>query len=522
MTMRLERSVSLGGALGGDVAIGLSRYSTASASVRHPRLSVRWPAVRTRTLLAAGLLIIVIAFVDSRVNLSFGLLYLFPIILVGTVLPRWQVVLTAFVCTWLTDLFNPFPFIVAASLPQDMLVFTSLAGTGLVAYEVTRSRLRQTEHLETVQREVTARREAEEQLAFLINTSPVAIVTMDGEGDVLLANGAAHRLFGMSDGQLPGRRINRYIPALGHVPSSQGRSGTFQTEMQCRGEREDGAVFLANVFFSTYNTASGPRLAALVVDDSAALQEREESKLEELLAGSRIVVAAVSHEVRNLCGAMSVIHENLVRSGRLAGHKDFDALGSLVSTLTNIVSVDLKQKARPSRVTGVELAEVLGDLRIVLDRQCEDAGISLQWPEWSVTAPRRLPPVSADRHHLLQVLLNLTKNSQRALQQSEVKRIAISMSVQPEVVSIRVTDTGPGLVAVENLFQPFQTGADATGLGLYLSRALLRSARGDLRYDPSMPGCSFVIDLAVAGARARTTGRTGRTDRYDTHSLVAC
>jgi two-component system sensor kinase FixL len=516
--MRFARSVGPGFVLNGNVAIETARWAV-SGRARHRRLSVKYPAATTRALLAAGLLITLIAFVDSRVNLSFGLLYLFPIILVGAVLPRWQVVLTALLCTWLTDLFDPFPFVVAASLPQDMLVFTSLAGTGLVAYELTRSRRRQMEHLETVQREVAARREAEEQLAFLINTSPVAILTVDAEGDLLLANAAAHRLFGVPRGQLAGRRINRYIPALGRVVSSHDRSTTFQTEMQCRGEREDGTVFLANVFLSTYNTASGPRLAALVVDDSAALLEREESKLEELLAGSRIVVAAVSHEVRNLCGAMSVIYENLVRSEDLAGNKDFDALGSLVDTLTNIASVELKQNARPSRVTGVELVEVLDDLRIVLDRYAEDAGIAIEWPDWSLAVHHKLPPVSVDRRHLLQALLNLTKNSQRALQQSGVKRIVISLSVRPDLVSIRVTDTGPGPVAAGNLFQPFQKGADATGLGLYLSRALLRSARGDLRYDPTMPGCSFVIDLAVVGSHARNVGRT---ERHDSHPAVAC
>jgi two-component system sensor kinase FixL len=522
--MRLVRSVGLGSALRAGVAGDVTRHWTATD--RRPRLSIRYPSATARTLLAGGLLIFTIAFIDSRVNLSFGLLYLFPIILVGTVLPRWQVVLTALVCTWLTDLFDPFPFIVAASLPQDLLVFTSLAGTGLVACEVTRSRRRQVEHLETVQhhlemvqQEVTARREAEEQLAFLINASPVAILTMDSEGAVVMANAAAHRLLGVRAGQLVGRRISRHIPALGRVPSGRDQSGAFQTDMQCRGEREDGAVFLANVFFSTYQTASGPRLAALVVDDSAALLEREESKLEELLAGSRIVVAAVSHEVRNLCGAMSFIYENLVRSGELGGNKDFDALGSLVNALANIASVELRQTAkRPSRITGSELVEVLEDLRIVLDRFCEDDDICVEWPERWLSVPQELPSVSADRHHLLQVLLNLTKNSQRALQRSEVKRIAISMSVQPDVVSIRVTDTGPGPGVAEKLFQPFQKGADSTGLGLYLSRALLRSAHGDLRYDPGMPGCSFVIDLAVAGIHPRTVGRT---DRYDSNPVVA-
>jgi hypothetical protein len=36
---------------------------------------------------------------------------------------------------------------------------------------------------------------------------------------------------------------------------------------------------------------------------------------------------------------------------------------------------------------------------------------------------------------------------------------------------------------------------------LYLSRAFVRSFRGELRHDPSVAGCSFVIDLTIAGGR---------------------
>ena len=42
--------------------------------------------------------------------------------------------------------------------------------------------------------------------------------------------------------------------------------------MQTRGQREGGEVFLADVFFSTYRTAAGPRLAALLVDASEHLR----------------------------------------------------------------------------------------------------------------------------------------------------------------------------------------------------------------------------------------------------------
>jgi len=437
----------------------------------------------------AALLIAAIAIIDWRVdlNLSFGFLYLFPMLILGTALERWQLIVAAVVCTLFSDLFDPFAFHLLTSGPQDILIFSSLAGTGLFSYEASRSRLR-------IEREAAARREAEEQLAFVIESSPAAILTLRHDAVVLRANSAADRLFGLPSRQLIGQSIQPYIPALGRVPMAGQNQQTFRTEMQCRGHRADGAVFLANVFFSTYLTHGGPRLAALVVDASEDLREREEAGLEQLMAGSRILVGAVSHEVRNVCGAIAVIYENLARSGRLEGNQDFEALGSLVETLGKIASMELKQSAGQPAVGPIDLLETINDLRIVLEPYCHEAGIEIAWE-----VPAELPPVWADRHTLLQVLLNLTKNSERALEDAENKRIEIRVTPGSKVVLLRVTDSGPGIAAPDKLFQPFQKGADATGLGLYLSRAFLRSFRGDLRHDPAVAGCSFVLELAAAG-----------------------
>lgn len=463
----------------------------------------------------AGLLIAAIAVLDWRVDapLAFGFLYLFPILLVGGCCPRWATIGTALLCTTLADWFDPFPFTLAIALPQDILVFTSLAGTGMFAYEINRSRQRERENLRRVERESAARREAEEQLSFLIDSSPVAIFTMTVGGTIILANSAAHRLLGLAPGELHGKNIRSFIPALSRVYANGGQPGAFRTEMQCRGERENREVFLANVFFSTYNTAAGPRLAALVVDASEELRDREEASLEQLMAGSRILVGAVSHEVRNVCGAISIVYENLARNGSLGANKDFEALGSLVETLHKIASLELKQSKSTAQVGGIELTETLDELRIVLEPYCHDAGIEVAWD-----VPANLPPVWADRHSILQVLLNLTKNSERAVESAEVKRISIGVSVRDGIVSIRVTDTGSGIASADKLFQPFQKGAESTGLGLYLSRAFVRSFHGDLRHEPTPSGCVFVIDLAAAGPSLDTrTADSGRA-KHDTHT----
>ena len=87
----------------------------------------------TPRVVLAGVLIAAIAIVDWRVDppISFGFLYLAPILLVGTAWGRGPILATAFLCTFLADRFNPYAFRWAISLPEDILVFSALAGTGL-------------------------------------------------------------------------------------------------------------------------------------------------------------------------------------------------------------------------------------------------------------------------------------------------------------------------------------------------------------------------------------------------------
>jgi signal transduction histidine kinase len=463
-------------------------------------------------------LVALVAVTDWRVefNATLGFLYIFPLVLLGTVTGWWQLLLAAMVCTLLSDRLDPFPG--DMEWARDLLIFLTLATTGLLSLGVAKGYRREMRSLARIEKEVGARQAAEGQLTFLIETSPAAILTMTAEGEILLANPAAHRLVGVPDGFLPGKRIARYVPALGSIPPPGESDRIFRTEMQTRGRRESGEVFLADVFFSTYATPAGPRLAALLLDSSEHLREREETSLQQLLAGSRILVAAVSHEVRNVCGAIGLMHENLARNGSLAGNQDFEALGSLVGTLSKIASLELKQSAGSQRPETADLNEVLTDLRIVLEPSCAESDIELQW-----NIPGNLPLVEADRHSLLQVLLNLSKNSQRALETVindavTNKVIQISAAAGPAGVSIRFTDSGPGIAPGKRLFQPLQKGADGAGLGLYLSRAFMRSFRGDLRHDPNCPGCSFLLDLAVASDTP--AGQTLSADENATHTTL--
>jgi len=448
---------------------------------------------RRSVLLRVGALIAAIALLDWWVvgEIPLGFLYLAPMAMAGGVLSPWQISMIAGLCTFLAEVFSDLRWDPRTGTSRDVLFFAAFFGAGLFVREVSRNRKVALEHLDEIRRQSEARREAEEQLRILIESSPAAIFTADARGAVLMANEAAHRMLAIPPGQLPGRAIHRYLPSLRNVAGPDVAQQFFRTVMQARGQREDGETFLADICFSTYRTDAGLRLAAMVLDTSEDLRTHEVAGLHQLLAGSRIAIGAVSHEIRNICGAIAAVHQNLLREDLLASSKDFEALGNLIGALERIANVNLRQSANQS--TEVDLAAVLEELRIVVGPMLDEENIAARWS----TEPE-LPLVWADRSILMQVFLNLTTNSIRALAEMSDKSLSVRASTEGSRVLVEFADNGCGVAHPQQLFRPFQEEAESTGLGLYLSRAFLRSFGGDIRHLAPPRGACFIVSLNAA------------------------
>ncbi len=449
-------------------------------------------------LLRAGIVIAAIALIDYAVvgEIPLGFLYLLPMLMVGSVVGRAPIFAVALVCTFLAEIFSDLAWTLRTGISRDILFFAAFAGAGLFIREVNISRQAAAENLREIERERDARRDAEEQLKILVESSPVAIFTADANGAVLMANEAAHRMLGVENGALAGKLIHRYLPALSNITLHDESLQLLRAVMQARGHREDGEAFLADICFSTYQTSAGTRLAAMVLDASEDLRAHEVAGMHQLLEGSRIAVGALSHEIRNICGAIAVVHQNLKSAASLSGNKDFEALGSLVIALERIASVNLRQSA--SQASEVDLNVLLDELKIVVGPSLSEDEIESQW-----NVEPGLPLVWGDRSSLMQVFLNLISNSGRALLRKGHRVLTLNARKVGNQVCVEVVDNGGGVAQPEHLFRPFQAGAESTGLGLYMSRAFLRSFRGDLRYVPIDDGACFVVELLPASEAAQ-------------------
>jgi signal transduction histidine kinase len=424
---------------------------------------------------------------------SLGVFYIVPMVLGATVFRGPGIVLLAIVCSSLRSAFDlPRPPYIEELL---RFIFATLAyaSSALLVYALIRNRELTIAHLARLRREQELRREAEEQLKILVESSPAAILTLDETGTVLAANRATNALFMIPESDtIKGRAIGAYLPVLTDALQFDPGPEGLRTATQSQGHRETGEIFLANAWFSSYKTAEGMRLAAIVVDSSEEMREREEQNFRQLSEGNRIAAAAVFHEVRNLCGAISVISANLREKHRIVQDEDFQALTSLAGGLEKIVAVELRSRAGDT-LEEVALASVLDDLRIIIEPDWHEIEGTVHWH-----VPRAVPGVLADRHGLLQVFLNLAHNSLRAVEERPMRELSIIAAVEEHKMIVRFLDSGPGVNAPDRLFAPFQPGADGTGLGLYVSRAVVRSYGGDLRFEPHLRGACFVVELQIA------------------------
>lgn len=430
-----------------------------------------------------------------NIDYSLGILYVFPVMIAGTVLTSWQIVLAAIFCAYTRGLF------ITLETPLEHVLRFGMAsiayiGCGLLIRQITESRRTVLAHYASLRFEQTLRRRVEEQLRLLAQSSPAAILTIGAEGEILAANSAAEEVFASEPAGLQGKQIEGLLPLFAEALRLPEGISNVRTQASAWGQRLDGQQFPVTTWFSIYGQGDRKRLAAILVDTSNEVREREQAHFDDLVRQGRVLAGAVSHEIRNLCAAIAVVHRNLAESTTLQGNEDFEALSRMTVALAQIATFDLHNKSR-AHLAALSLQEFAAEFRVIIEQDWEEAGGTLEW-----RIPADFPEVRAERQSLLRVLLNLSRNSLRALEdlpEASEKRFILEAELRGGGAVLRVSDTGPGLADPQSVFQPFKTGDEekGTGLGLYISRAIAKSFGGDLHYVPTATGCTFELTLLV-------------------------
>jgi signal transduction histidine kinase len=115
-----------------------------------------------------------------------------------------------------------------------------------------------------------------------------------------------------------------------------------------------------------------------------------------------------------------------------------------------------------------------------------------------------LPPVSADRVQLQQVILNLLLNAAQAMDgiEDRPRLLLVRTELDSEgAVRLEVRDSGTGFdpATAEKLFEAFHTTkADGMGIGLSICRSIIESHQGRLWATLNDgPGATFSFSIPV-------------------------
>jgi signal transduction histidine kinase len=223
------------------------------------------------------------------------------------------------------------------------------------------------------------------------------------------------------------------------------------------------------------------------------------------------LVAEIVHEIRTPLVSIMGYADLMQRSGatlsqcqQFAGviQGEADRLNALASSYLDLAKLESGRAALDQEA--VDLNTVTRMALGVLAPQADAKQIGL-----TVAIPGNLPPVTGDAQRLHQVVLNLVGNAIKYCSPGD--NVTITATSAEDVISVGVSDTGPGIPAdaLPHLFERFyrvpgsESKAGGTGLGLTISKQIVEAHGGHIDVSSQEGhGTTFTFTLPVEGITA--------------------
>jgi PAS domain S-box-containing protein len=143
-----------------------------------------------------------------------------------------------------------------------------------------------------ISRDITEQKRAEAMVRMAVNASPAAMIMVDGQGQVVLANAETQAMFGYDHDELIGRPVEALLPER-YRGDHPGLRGAFFANPHKRmmgagrdlyGQRRDGTEFPVEVGLSPIDSPDGRMVLSVVVDitERRRAVEELERRTEEL------------------------------------------------------------------------------------------------------------------------------------------------------------------------------------------------------------------------------------------------
>src|SRR5438105_6258333 len=373
-----------------------------------------------------------------------------------------------------------------------------------------------------------ALRTANEHLAAVIQSSPLAIYTLDPTSTVRTWNRAAEALYGWRAEEV----IGRPLPTI--AQDMEELRGEALRGLEATRRRKDGTAVNISLSVAPLHDAAGRVTGILSIAADLTemrqleVQYRQAQKMEAVgrLAGG------IAHDFNNLLtaiiGTTSLVLEDLgLESRARLDIQEIEKAAKRAAGLTRQLLIFSRQQVLEPRA--LDLNVLVGNLEQMLHRLI---GADIELRTKQATA---LGAVRADPGQLEQAIVNLVVNARDAMPQGgrltietadvELDRgyVAGHVPTQPgRYVLLAISDTGVGMdgATKARLFEPFFTTKEpgrGTGLGLATVYGIVKQSGGYIwAYSELGHGTTFkmylprVAELATAPESTRGTPTPAR------------
>ncbi|GIW82687.1 MAG: hypothetical protein KatS3mg105_4494 [Gemmatales bacterium] len=255
--------------------------------------------------------------------------------------------------------------------------------------------------------------------------------------------------------------------------------------------------------------------AALAVEETRYHQAMVQA---ERLAAIGQTIAALSHSIKNMLQGLRSGAE-IIRMG--LNDKDDELLergwtifdksqGKIYNLVMDMLSFS---KEREPAIEDTDLNALVSEIVDVVRGRAREMNAALE----TRLAPD-LPLVPLDPEGLHKALLNVVSNALDAVEEQKQPQVRVSTMFdnEPGWVRVEVLDNGTGIPAnkIEEIFKPFIStkGSKGTGLGLAVSRKILREHGGDITVESSVgKGSKFIFRLPLKSPLRADAGASQET-----------
>lgn len=317
----------------------------------------------------------------------------------------------------------------------------------------------------------------------IINSLEEAIILFDKAAKIIYLNKTAEELFGKSSRDIVGKKFSEIAGESSITPlikktMAEGRTFRGKSVSMSLGRAINTDFSLSPLFLQ--NRTDG---AVLLISENINIAEREEFDFDSI----DYLIGSIAHEIKNPLGGIKGAAQLLQDNARNSPAEEYaDLIIRETDRLNAIVNDYLVLCKKPS-FHPVNVHEVLEKAISLMQIQMKKTKIVLK----RFYDPS-LPQIKGDEAKLLQVFLNLIKNSMESMKRGG----KLEISTCPSKESVResgrikrwalvsIKDTGQGIEEkdLQKIFIPFFTKKkEGTGIGLALSKKIIKDHAGVIK-----------------------------------------